>query len=472
MKNVRTRFAPSPTGVMHIGNIRVALLNYLFAKKQHGTFVLRIEDTDQKRDFDPGAVNIQKHLSLLGLNCSEGPVVGGPYAPYFQSQRQDVYQKNLDILIKSNVAYRCFCTSEELDTKRQRQIALKKPPRYDGTCVNLSDEIIQKNLQDKKKFVWRVKIDAAQQISFVDLARGILTFDLKNFSDFPVTRDDGSFTFVFANCIDDFEMKISHVFRGEDHLTNTVSQVVLLKAFNKPVSIFLHLPIVCNKEGKKLSKRDRGFSLEDLINSGFLPEAICNYLGILGGSFDKEILSLQELVDAYSFEKLHATSQLRYDLDKLTWVNHKWISQYDIVKLTDLCKPILQKVYDLSKISDATLQILIQSIRTDMQTLNDCVTLLKFYFEKPLVTEEQLSKIISEEKILLLQNIFSVHHESWSDFSTHISSCAKSCGITSKELYSSIRLLLTGSPIGLQIKDLFDGLGPTEFFDRLSVKLN
>lgn len=469
MKNVRTRFAPSPTGIMHIGNIRAALLNYLFAQKQHGTFVLRIEDTDQKRNFDPGAVHIQEHLSWLGLTPDEGPKSGGPYTPYFQSQRHDIYQKNLQFLIDAHVTYRCFCTPEELDAKRQRQIALKKPPRYDGTCTKLSQDVIQKNLDAQKPFVWRVKIDSTQQLSFTDLARGPLTFDLKNFSDFPITREDGSFTFVFANCVDDFEMKMSHVFRGEDHLTNTVSQVVLLQAFNKPIPIFWHLPIMCNLEGKKLSKRDRGFSLEDLMNAGFLPEAICNYLGIIGGSFEQEILTLSELAKAYNFENLHSTSQMRYDLDKLTWINHKWIAQYDIEKLTNLCKPYLQEAYDLSKISDSSLQILVQSVKTDIHTLLDITKLLKFYFNKPVVTKEELTTIIPAEKLPSLQEILSTSHESWADFSTHIATQAKLKNITSKELYSSIRLLLTGSPTGLQIKDLFESLGPTEFFARLQI---
>lgn len=471
MENIRTRFAPSPTGIMHIGNIRAALLNYLFANKQGGTFVLRIEDTDQKRNFDPGAQLIQQHLSWLGLLATEGPATGGPYAPYFQSQRHDIYQKNLNIIIESKIAYRCFCTPEELEAKRQRQIALKKPPRYDGTCKKIADATIEENLKNKKSFVWRVKIDGTQQLSFTDLARGTLTFDLKNFSDFPITREDGSFTFVFANCVDDFEMKMSHVFRGEDHLTNTVSQVILLQAFNKPVPIFWHLPIMCNKSGKKLSKRDRGFSLEDLIHSGFLPEAICNYLGIIGGSFEQEILSLPELVQAYNFENLHSTSQVRYDLDKLTWINHKWIAQYDVAQLTSLCKPFLQKVYDISRTSEASLQMLIESIRTDLQSLQDVVPLLRFYFEKPTVTKEQLLTVISQDKINGLLEILKVKQNSWQDFLTHISSAAKKENISNKELYSSIRLLLTGSATGLQIKDLFEGLGQQEFFSRLHISL-
>lgn len=468
MKNVRTRFAPSPTGLMHIGNIRTALLNYLFAQKNNGTAVLRIEDTDPKRNFDPGAKHILSHLQWLGLNFQEGPHKSGPYEPYFQSQRNDIYQKHLNILQENNSIYRCFCTQEELDAKRQRQIAMKKPPRYDGTCAKLTAEKIEELLANNTSFVWRMKVDASKKISFQDLARNTLSFDLKNFSDFPITREDGSFTFMFANCIDDIEMKITHVLRGEDHLTNTVGQVVLMQALNQELPIFWHLSILCNKDGKKLSKRDQGFSLEDVKSAGFLPEAICNYLGIIGGSFTKEVLSLAELVEAYNFENLHSTSQIRYDLEKLTWLNHKWISQYDTANLVEQVKPFLEQTYDLSNVSNDSLECLIKAIQTDMNTLKDATPLLEFYFKKPSITKEQLHEVIDASKTDDLFTILQTKHDSWETLSTHIKGKAKESNITNKELWSSIRLLLTGSAKGLQIKALFDCLGTAEFFARVS----
>lgn len=469
MKNIRTRFAPSPTGIMHIGNVRAALLNYLFARQNDGIFALRIEDTDQQRNIMDGTKFIIKHLNWLGLNFQEGPEIGGPYAPYFQSQRHAIYQKYLDILHQKNFVYRCFCTPEELEIRRNRQIAMKKPPRYEATCLKLSPTDITAKLAAKTPFIWRMKTDSSQKVTFTDLARGPLEFDLQHFSDFPLTREDGSFTFIFANCVDDCEMKMSHIFRGEEHLSNTVSQTVLYQALEQPLPVFWHLPILCNQDGKKLSKRDRGFSLEDVEQGGYLPEAICNYLGILGCSFEQEIMSLDQLAQLYKFDHLHGASQIKYDIEKLKWINHKWIGQYDIAKLTDLCKPFLQKKWDLSKINDTTLQTLIQSVKTDMYTLCDAVTSLQFYFEKPVITQEQLGSVITPDKIPALQKILSTSHASWTDFSTHIATQAKANNISSKELYSSIRLLITGSPTGLQIKDLFDGLGVTEFFNRLQV---
>ena len=467
MKQIRTRFAPSPTGLMHIGNIRTALLNYIFAKQNNGVCVLRIEDTDPKRNFDPGAKHIQHHLEWLGLQFQEGPQ-NGPYQPYFQSKRTEIYKKHLQYLQNNNAIYRCFCSQDELEAKRQRQIAMKKPPRYDGTCTKRSEEDIQSKLENKTPFVWRMKVDPSKQLTFKDLARGTLHFDLKNFSDFPLTREDGSFTFMFANGVDDAEMDITHVLRGEDHLTNTVGQVILFQALDKEVPIFWHLAILCNSEGKKLSKRDQGFSLEDLKAAGFLPEAICNYLGIIGASFEQEILTLDELAHIYNFENISSASQIKYDIEKLRWVNHKWIAQSDITHLTEQCKPFLEQAYDLSNVSDQSLQCLIKAIQTDMHTLQDSVEQLKFYFNKPTVTQQQLLNIASEEKLSKLLKIIQQKEINWDNYSTHIKTQAKAHGISFKELFSTIRLLTTGSVKGLQIHDLFNCLGQEEFSKRLS----
>ncbi len=469
MKSVRTRFAPSPTGIMHIGNVRAALLNYLFAKQNNGTFVLRIEDTDQQRNIELGTEHIIRHLKWLGLTYTEGPDIGGDFGPYFQSQRADTYKKHLDVLHNNNFIYRCFCNPEELDIRRNRQIAMKKPPRYEGTCLKFSPEQITQKIQEKAPFIWRMKIDSSKKISFQDLARGTLEFDLQHFSDFPLTREDGTFTFIFANCVDDCEMEMTHVFRGEEHLSNTVSQAVLYQALNYPTPIFWHLPILCNQEGKKLSKRDKGFSLDDVENQGFLPETVCNYLGILGASFEKEIMSLPELAQAFKFDHLHGASQIRYDIEKLKWMNHKWIATYDLEKLVQLCKPFLAKAYDLSNVSDLSLHILIKSIQTDMQTLVDSATLLNFYFEKPVVTHETVSEIISLENFTKLCIILQQEPTTatWDLFLASIRPKIKEVGISDKEMFGVVRTLLTGSPKGMQIHDLFTCLEAKEFFKRL-----
>lgn len=469
MNKVRTRFAPSPTGIMHIGNVRAALLNYLFSKQNQGTFLLRIEDTDQQRNIDNGTQSIIEHLHWLHLAFGEGPEIGGDFGPYFQSQRASIYKEYLQKLAAQNLAYRCFCTPEELETRRNRQIALKRPPRYETTCLELSAAEIEQKLQAKTPHIWRMKTDSSQKVFFKDMARGILEFDLQHFSDFPLTREDGTFTFIFANCIDDIVMQISHVFRGEEHLSNTVSQTVLYQALQVKIPIFWHLPILCNQEGKKLSKRDRGFSLDDVQAQGFLPEAICNYLAILGTSFEKEIMSLNELAQSYKFDHLHGISQIRYDVDKLTWINHKWIASYDLEKLTTLCKPFLTKNFDLTKISDQTLQVLIKSIQNDMHTLTEATSLLNFYFNKPTINIADHHDAVSAQDFEAIQKLLTAEPTTanWNDFLQAMKAKTKEANIPDKALYATLRILLTGSPKGMQLHDLFACLGEKEFYNRL-----
>lgn len=472
MKSIRTRFAPSPTGIMHIGNVRAALLNYLFAKQSNGTFLLRIEDTDQQRNIEHGTDQIIKHLNWLHLTFSEGPGVGGKFGPYFQSQRSAIYQEHLDKLAKQNFVYRCFCTPEDLEIRRNRQIALKKPPRYEGTCLKLTETEIAQKLQAKTSYIWRMKIDTSKKVSFKDMARGILEFDLQHFSDFPVTREDGSFTFIFANCVDDCVMQISHVFRGEEHLSNTVNQTVVYQALGYEIPIFWHLPILCNKDGKKLSKRDKGFSLDDVEQQGFLPETICNYLGILGASFEQEIMSLSELTTAFKFDNLHGASQIRYDMDKLKWMNHKWISHYEISSLIQLCKPFLSQAYDISKISNDNLMILIKSIQNDMHTLQDAVAMLQFYFEKPKIDAVKYQDVVSTQDFETIQKILTLEPatSNWDNFLQAIKQKVKEAGVANPILFATLRILLTGSPKGMQLHDLFTCLGEKEFFARLQSK--
>jgi len=473
---VRVRFAPSPTGMMHLGNVRTALMNYIFAKQKNGISVLRIEDTDPERNFDPGAKHIIKDLQWLDLHYDEGPSVRdtstqGPFKPYFQSKRLEIYQEKLNILIKNKQVYRCFCTQEELEKKRQRQIALKMPPRYDRTCLDLSDDEIQKKLDSNIPFIWRVKLDHKSKITINDIAHKNITFDLKNFSDFPITRQNGTFTFMFANFVDDMVMKISHVLRGEDHLSNTAGQVALYKTFNATIPTFWHMPILCNLDGKKLSKRDFGFSLNDLKNAGYLPEAICNYLAIIGGSFEKEIMSLDELSKAINFDHLHAKGQIKYDVEKLRWVNHKWIDRYDSKKLYEACLPYLQDLHEeIKKIPEKKLEQIIQIIKTDLITLNDIKKTLEPYFIEPEIKQSDLIKISDKKTVdtvsqIIQENIKNI--ENSNIFLSKLKSMSKQEGISIKALFSIVRIGLMGSAKGPGISELIEILGTDKTKKRI-----
>lgn len=470
--HVRVRFAPAPTGLMHLGNVRAALMNYLFAQQQQGTFVLRIEDTDFERNFDPGAQHIIHDLRWLGLIYDEGPQKEGFYGPYFQSQRTDLYREQLHYLQARGYAYRCFCTHEELEKKRVRQIALKQAPRYDRTCLKRSEIEINALLRENTPFIWRMNLGQNESVTIIDLGHGTMTFDLNHFSDFSLTRQDGSVTFMLANCIDDIAMKITHVFRGEDHLTNTAGQAALYKAFEASLPVYWHMPILCNVDGKKLSKRDFGFSLNDLRTAGFLPEAICNYLGIIGGkSFEHEIMSLEELTHAVSFENIHTSGHVKYDVEKLRWVNHKWINRYSLDHLATMVWPFLINQFpNLEAVSPETFKMLLQAVRAEVHTLDEFGTALAFYFVKPEITKKDLEAYVSSEYVDKIAALVKAHVHEISDgnaFLQSLKTAAKAENIPFKSLFTALRLMFTGKPVGPGIDELITMLGVQEAQQRI-----
>lgn len=472
---VRVRFAPAPTGMMHLGSARTALMNYLFAQQKNGTFVLRIEDTDAERNYDPQAKEIIADLRWLGLFHNEGPQVGGAFGPYFQSERAELYHEALNFLIKENKVYRCFCTEEQLEKKRQRQIALKQPPRYDRACAQLSTDQIQENCTKNMPFIWRFLLDEKKSVTITDLAHGKTTFELKNFSDFPLTRSDRSFTFIFANFVDDMRMQMTHVFRGEDHLSNSACQAALFDAFNAPLPIYWHQPILCNIDGKKLSKRDFGFSLRDLQKSGFLPEAIINYLAIIGGSFEKEFMTKYELASAIKFDHLNTTGQIKYDLEKLTWLNKKWIMNHDPEALTQLCLPFLINAYpQTAELSPVQITTLIQAIKTEMATLADCVQQLAFYFALPAPTYEQFSTYLPVATITKLSRVVQgnlAQLDRPEEFLASVKKGAQQEEVGVKDLYYFLRIALTANPHGPAVTELIDLLTPNTCKQRFAQAL-
>ena len=473
--HTRVRFAPSPTGFMHIGNIRTALFNYLFARQKNGTFILRIEDTDAKRNFDPRAQKIIADLHWLNLSYDEGPNKEKGNAPYFQSLRLNLYQDYLNKLIKIGRAYRCFCSEEELSKKRDRQRSLKLPPRYDRTCLTLSSDEITQHTNANIPFVWRFKLDHDKSITITDLAKGKVTFELKNFSDFPLTRSDGTFTFMFANCVDDIVMKITDIFRGEDHLSNTAGQAALYETLHVPLPIFWHMPIICSPNGKKLSKRDFGFSLHDLQQAGFLPQAINNYLAIIGGSYENEIMNLEELTQIYDFNNPSSASKIKYDVEKLRWINHQWINQLAPEKLAELTRPFLAAKYPTATLIEThNLAAMIQHIKTDLYTLKEATTALHFYFEQPslnqLSFESCISLLFIEKIIAMIQK--QLHFiEKPEEFLNSLKSEAKILQIPIKELFWFLRIALSGKINGPSINDLIAILGVENSKKRLQSAL-
>lgn len=466
VQSVRVRFAPSPTGTMHLGNVRAALLNYLFARKKKGTFIIRIEDTDPERNVDVGGKQILTDLTWLGLSYDEGP--------FFQSERTAIYQEYLEKLQKIGRVYRCFCTTELLEKKRERQVALKQPPRYDRTCLQLDESAIAQNIAARVPFIWRFKLED-EEIVVTDLARGTIDYAMKNFSDCPLTRQDGSFTFVFANFVDDLTMQISHIFRGEEHISSTALQAAMYKALQHPIPIFWHFPLICNIEGKKLSKRDFGFSLHDLQKEGFLPEAVINYLAIIGASFEHEIMSLEELVHAVDIEKSASAGFIRYDVEKLRWINHKWLLLLPTQEIAKRCQPFLIEKYpSAAKLTTIEIDRLIEPLRDEGATLHEIVHELAFYFERPTISKELLEQHQYQIYRPILQEIIGERREleNPDDFFAVLSLICKERNLKPKDLYALIRIALTGKPQGLGLKELLHILPRKERHARLEALLH
>jgi len=472
MKNIRVRFAPSPTGKMHLGNIRMALLNFLFAKQKNGTFILRIEDTDLERNMDHGEKKIIEDLNFLGLTYDEGPICEGPHKPYLQSERQHIYQEKLEELIRTQKVYRCFCSQELLEEKKKKQIEKGLPPRYDKTCATLSEDMIKQKLKVNLPFVWRLAINQDAIIEVKNMDRGIMRFELKNFPDFALTRPDGTFTFLFVNFVDDWLMKITHVIRGEDHLSNSAMQGALFDAFAVMMPTYWHLPMICNQDGKILSKRDYGSSLDDLIQEGFLPHAILNYLGSWGTSLNPEIQSLEELVSNYNFENLHSSGPIKYDVEKLKWFNHKWINLIEEKELLKFVKPFLSESFPESiKIPTEKLIYLINKVKTNAQTLKDFSNFLDFYFEKPKTNKQTIIEFLGEEKAstvldLITEGINKTDNPDF--FLENLKLKAKELNLKLKEVFGTLRYILTGKLEGIGSHDLLNILDWDEIKNRLN----
>ncbi len=328
---IRTRFAPSPTGFLHVGGLRTALYSYLLARKHGGTFILRIEDTDQKRSVEGAVESLIEALKWAGLPYDEGPIVGGPHAPYVQSQRLALYKKYADELLSNDHAYRCFCTSERLEEMRKMQEMKKQAPRYDRTCLALSPSEIEKKCAEKIPFVIRQKIPmtfgGSLAVKWHDVVREEVSFGLDTIDDQVLMKSDGFPTYHLANVVDDHDMEITHVVRGEEWLSSTPKHILMYRALGWKEPTFAHLPLLLNKDRSKLSKRQGDVAAEDYRKKGYSPQALVNFIALLGwhpgGDETQEIFSLEELVEKFSLEKVHKGGAV-FDLEKLDWVQWQW----------------------------------------------------------------------------------------------------------------------------------------------------
>jgi glutamyl-tRNA synthetase len=344
---IRTRFAPSPTGFVHVGSLRTALYNYLFAKNQKGTFILRIEDTDRNRLVEGALENLLKTLEWAGMEYDEGPDRKGDFGPYIQSERTEIYRKYAQLLLEKGAAYPCFCTSERLDAMRTKQTELKQAPMYDRTCLNLGKDEIAAKIAAGTPYVLRQKIPHGRKLKFKDLIRGPVLFETDTIDDQILMKSDNFPTYHLANVIDDHLMEISHVIRGEEWLPSTPKHLLLYEALGWTPPEFAHIPLLLNKDKSKLSKRQGDVAVEDYIGKGYTKEALINFVAFLGWHPGKgeetEIFSLTELVEKFSLEKVHKSGAI-FDVEKLNWFNFMWQRKMHTKKLEEIARSLDKNV--------------------------------------------------------------------------------------------------------------------------------
>ncbi len=472
---IRVRFAPSPTGYLHVGGLRTALYNFLFARKNNGKFILRIEDTDRNRYVEGAVENLIKALKWSGLDYDEGPDIGGDYGPYMQSQRLDIYKKYADELIASGNAYYCFCTQERLQQLREEQEKLKVPQmKYDKHCLTLTQEEIQKRLNEKIPFVIRLNVQPNQKIIFDDVVRERVEFDSSNIDDQVLIKSDGYPTYHLANVIDDHLMEISHVIRGEEWLSSTPKHVILYDAFGWQRPIFAHLPLLLNPDKSKLSKRQGDVAVEDYRDKGYLKEALINFVALLGWNAgdDKEFYQMNELIEAFSLESVNKSGAV-FDIVKLNSLNAEHLRHKSDKEILLLLKEEIKKS-DLAQknLSDDYLLLVISAMKERVTFVSEFITNCKYFYEEPKEyeqksieknwksdTAEHLNKLIDE--FSKLENSQKV------DFESALNKVAEELEISKGKLIHPLRLAVSGQSTGPGMFDLLFILGKDEVIKRI-----
>ena len=474
MNKVRVRYAPSPTGHLHIGNARTALFNYLFAKHYDGDFVLRIEDTDIERNVEGGEESQMYYLNWLGITPDESPSNPKGYGPYRQMERLDLYQKYANQLIEAGHAYKCYCTSEELDEDYQKQIdAGHASIRYNRKCLHMSSEEKALKEQSELPFTIRIRVPDETTYTFTDMIRGEVKFESKDIGDWVLVKTNGIPTYNFAVVIDDYLMAITHVFRGEEHLSNTPKQLMLYEMFGWQPPEFAHMTLIVNDQRKKLSKRDHSIMqyMSQYKELGYLPEAMFNFMALLGWSpeTEQEIFSKEELIRVFD-EKRLSKSPSMFDKQKLTWVNNRYIKELPIEKVIELSVPYLAKEVDLSGYSEQWIHQLVALYHDQLSYGHEIVSLSELFFKETLSFDDEAQEVLTWETTPVVKSAFLNHlPEVWSieNLKETMNVVKKETGIKGKPLFMGIRVLVSGQCHGPDLMSTLFLLGPDKVKNRL-----
>lgn len=479
MENIRVRFAPSPTGYLHVGGLRTALYNFLFAKKNNGKFILRIEDTDRNRYVEGAVENLIKALKWAGLDYDEGPDAGGNFGPYMQSQRLDIYKKHADELIAKGHAYYCFCTPERLQKLREEQEKQKLPQaKYDKHCLSLSKSEVEKNLQSGMPYVVRLNVQPNQKIVFDDIIRERVEFDSSNVDDQVLIKSDGYPTYHLANVVDDHLMQISHVIRGEEWLSSTPKHVLLYDAFGWERPKFAHLPLLLNPDKSKLSKRQGDVAVEDYRDKGFLKDALVNFVALLGWNAgdDKEFYYMNELIEKFSLQRVNKAGAV-FDLQKLNWLNAEHLRKLSDEQILPLLKEeILHSEFSDKHFLDKHLLLIISAMKERVSFVKEFITTCRYFYEEPKEYEqksiEKNWKPETPEQLMKLRNAFAeLKNPTKEDYEHALTKTAEELNIGKGKLIHPLRLAVSGQSTGPGMFDLLFILGKEEVIKRIDTAI-
>lgn len=479
MEKVRVRFAPSPTGPLHIGGARSALFNYLLARQTGGNFILRIEDTDLERSSRESEENIKESLRWLGITWDEGVDVGGPYGPYRQTERLELYQKYVEQLLNTGHAYRCYCTEEELEQQRQELLAKGEMPRYLGNCRNLTPEQEEAFRREGRKPVIRFRVPSGENIVVNDLVRGQVSFESDGIGDFIIVKSDGIPTYNYAVVIDDALMKITHVVRAEEHLSNTPRQLLIYHALGFPEPAFAHISLILGKDRTKMSKRHGSTSVVQYREQGYLPEALVNFLALLGWSpeGEEEIFSMEELCRQFSLDRV-AKNPAIFDLDKLNWLNGFYIRQTPVENIAQMAIPFLQKAgylpEELTEEDERKVNQIVAAVQEYLPYVGAIVDHVEIFFAQEIKVEsEEAKKVLQEEQVPQVVELFAAKIKEADNLDVDnvkkiLKSTSKELKIGGRKVFMPLRVALTGKTQGPELHDIIPVLGKEKVLQRLS----
>ncbi len=485
-KKVRVRYAPSPTGHLHIGNARTALFNYLYARHHDGEFIIRIEDTDLKRNIEDGEKSQLENLEWLNIDWDESPAKPGKYGPYRQSERKDIYLPLVDQLLASNLAYKCYCTEEELEVERESQKARGEVPRYNGKCAQLSVKEQAEKEAEGIQPVIRFRVPKNKSYSFEDMVKGNITFESDSVGgDFVILKRDGMPTYNFAVAVDDYMMKISHVLRGDDHIANTPKQLMIYEAFGWEAPQFGHMTLIINTEtGKKLSKRDESILqfIEQYRDLGYQPEAMFNFISLLGWSpvGEDEIFSQEELIKIFDASRL-GKSPAAFDNKKLEWISNQYMKQIERKEMAQLALPYLQEAKlveeNLSQEKLAWVEELVSLYQPQMSYAAEIVELSSLFFNDTLSLNEEAKEVLAGETVPQVLEAFAKEIVALENFDavsikSSIKAVQKETGIKGKNLFMPIRVAVSGQMHGPELAETIMLLGKEKVLDHIKQATN